>query len=171
MVMIPLITFLLISLLIEKPANVLLLIAAAQLIWNLTFGLIPLSRAGGEHEKFMIEKLKEPGKVLLIARDDQLMKSINYYYSGKKDEIRILRSPAVTKLKGIDLTKYKASIDSSLSAGVTIYTDCIGRMPVSRATISEGKINEAFFSEYKLLRIYSDTLAAGGKSVYRIIAE
>jgi hypothetical protein len=171
MVMIPVLVFILIVVLFDNYEKFLFRIMAALAIWNLSYGIIPLHFNLPEAEEFLCRASLENKKVLVIASDDQLLKSMIYYKEGNSDVDNILKSPAVMRLRGTDIRSLEIVIDSALKNGLAIYTDCIGPGTISRASISEGNTNSEFFSKYKTAEIRSWKSIMGSKAVSRVIAK
>lgn len=148
MVMIPAITFLILMVMTVNYERFFLFIASGMLIWNISYGLLPLSSGSGDSEKFLLEKSAGGGN-LIISSDDQLLISYGYYETGKREYTNILKSPSAYRLKGYDPGSLAMRIDSALLQGRSVYTDCIGEAPLSRASIIAGETDSEFFSRYE----------------------
>ena len=148
MVMIPCIAFLLMLILTVNYEKFFLRLAAAMFIWNISFGLLPMASVSNYSARFLAEKSNDPQN-LIVASDDQLLLSVKYYDTGIPGGPDVLKSPSVYIAKGMDLMDLENRIDSALSAGKTVYTDCIGEKPLSRATIIGGSSDMKFFSSYE----------------------
>jgi hypothetical protein len=171
MVMIPVMVFILIVVLFDNYERFLLRIMAGMAIWNLAYGIIPLHFNFPEAEEYLCNASLGNKQVMVIASDDQLLKSMIYYQGGNNKVDNIFKSPAVMKLKGSDVGYLENVIDSALNKGLIIYTDCIGPGTISRASISEGSINADFFRKYEAAEIISWESIMGRKAVSRIVAK
>jgi hypothetical protein len=171
MVMIPVLVFILIPVLFTNFERFLSGIMAGMAIWNLAYGIIPLHFNFPEAEEFLCNSSVENKQVMVIASDDQLLKSMIYYKTGNNKADNIMKSPAVMKLKRTDIGFLENKIDSALNKGSVIYTDCLGPRTVSRAAISEGSINAEFFSKYKTVETKSWESIMGKKVVSTIAAK
>lgn len=168
MVMIPVLSFILIPVLFNNCEKFLLRVMAGMLIWNLSYGLIPLSINTSGPEQYLCEKSVYGKNVMVIAADDQLLQSMVYYNTGKSKTGNIFKSPAVLEIGGINPNNLETIIDSAIQAGVDIYTDCIGRKAISRSSILEGSTNNGFFTKYETVPIKTWTYITGEKVVSRI---
>jgi hypothetical protein len=171
MIMIPVLVFILVAVLFDNYERFLLRIMYGIAIWNLAYGIIPLHFNVPEAEEYLCNAALDKKQVIVIALDDQLLKSMIYYQEGKSKVENIYKSPAVMRIKGTDVHFLDNVIDSALNKGLVIYTDCIGNRSISRAVISEGSTNAEFFSKYKTVEIRSWESIMGRKVVTRIIAK
>jgi hypothetical protein len=171
MVMIPVLVFILVPVMFNNSEKFLSGILAGIAIWNLAYGIIPLHFNTPEAEKFLCDVSVENIKIMVIASDDQLLKSMIYYRTGNNKVDNIFESPALMKLKGSDIVLLVSAIDSALKKGFVIYTDCLGTKTISRAAIYEGSTNEEFFIKYKTTEIKSWQSIIGRKVVSRIEAK
>jgi hypothetical protein len=171
MIMIPALGFILIGIIYSNYEKFFLRIMAGMAIWNISYGIIPLHFDLPVAEEFLCNAALEDKHVMVIASDDQLLKSMIYYQTGERHVDNIVKSPAVLELRGTDIRFLEHDIDSMLYTGSIIYTDCIGVKTVSRSSISEGKINKDFFSKYKTVEIKSWKSIMGRKFVSRIEAK
>ena len=171
MVMIPVLVFILVPVMFNNSEKFLSGILAGIAIWNLAYGIIPLHFNTPEAEKFLCDVSVENKKIMVIASDDQLLKSMIYYRTGNNKVDNIFESPALMKLKGSDIVLLVSAIDSALKKGFVIYTDCLGTKTISRAAIYEGSTNEEFFIKYKTTEIKSWQSIIGRKVVSRIEAK
>jgi len=169
MVMIPVLVFVISGATFNGGEKFYVFLVVGMLIWNTFYGLIPLNRQSYEIERHICNILiQDESEVAVIARDDQQIASMVFYYTGRNDFQNIYQSPAVMKLSGRDPEMLREVIDSLLAAGRKVYTDCLSIMPLSRAVLMQGKINQQFFSTYVLkeeLRI-EDTM--GIRIIHRI---
>jgi hypothetical protein len=147
MVMIPAVAFMILMVLTVNYEKFFLFIASGMLLWNISYGLIPLSAGRGDSAKFLLEK--SAGDNLIISSDDQLLISYGYYETGKREYTNILKSPSAYRLKGYEPGSLEMRIDSALLQGRSVYTDCIGETPLSRASIVAGESDSEFFSRYE----------------------
>jgi hypothetical protein len=171
MMMIPVLFFILIPLFYNKAEKFLMRLMAGMAIWNLAYGIIPLHYNWPEAERFLTLAAIENRNVMVIASDDQLLKSMIYYNTGNRDAENIYKSPAVMRLKGTDIKVLECAADSALTKGLVIYTDCLGPRIISRASVSEGIINQEFFKKYKISEVKSWRSLLGNKVVSRVEAK
>ena len=150
MVMIPVLVFIITGIIVDEGKKFYTMLLTGMLIWNLFYGLIPLNRISGESEKYLCNMLVENNDIAVIARDDQQIASMVFYYTGKESSHNIYKSPAVLKIRGKNPEILKGVIDSLLVHEKKVFTDCLSIMPMSRAVFLEGKINQQFFSAYLL---------------------
>ncbi|HOM40743.1 MAG TPA: hypothetical protein PK064_07535 [Bacteroidales bacterium] len=150
MVMIPVLVFIITGITFNEGKKFYTMLLTGMLIWNLFYGLIPLNRISGESEKYLCNMLVENNDIAVIARDDQQIASMVFYYTGKESSHNIYKSPAVLKIRGKNPEILKGVIDSLLVHEKKVFTDCLSIMPMSRAVFLEGKINQQFFSAYLL---------------------
>lgn len=125
MTMIP---FLLIFLLLSRikiRTQSLVLFAAALFIWNVSYGLVP----GNKYEftgNDMIESwIRKESKAWFVLKNDQKVVSRLYYNSGVEYYPNILKSPFSLIQKGRSVDRLHNRLDSLISSGNLVYTDCI----------------------------------------------
>ena len=114
MVMIPVLIFILIPVLFINFERFLSGIMAGMAIWNLAYGIIPLHFNSPEAEEFLCNAAVENRQVMVIASDDQLLKSMIYYRTGNDKVDNIFKSPGVMRLKGSDIGSLENAVDSAL---------------------------------------------------------
>jgi hypothetical protein len=166
MVMIPLLFFIVLIMLFEDYEKFLVRILAGMMIWNISYGLIPLHLSSHETEDYLCEKSAEREKTIVIASDAPLLRSMILYRTGAIEGGNILFSPAMTPHPA----NLESRIDSALAKGVMIITDCIGVRPVSRASIIEGNVNKEFFNKYRSVQLIAFQTISGKKEVHRIVS-
>lgn len=163
MVMIPVFSFILFASLFKHQEKFMKRFFAGVVIWNISYGLVPLHVNSPEAENYLYQKSQEENSIV-IASDALLLQNMIYYKTGKSGNEKIFRSPAL--LPGV--TGLENSIDSALTAGNRVYTDCIGKKAVSRASITEGDANEEFFVKYNSVPEISFQTISGEREI-RII--
>jgi hypothetical protein len=167
MVMIPVLSFILVPFLTLNYEKFLLRIMIAMAIWNISYGLIPLHYQNQAPEQFLYDAaLSDKG--IIIASDDQLIKSMLYYQTGNNNINSIYKSPAVLEIKGKDAGILVGVIDSALNICKDVYTNCLDEATISRSSIMEGTKNKDFFHKYETTLIKSWKLPTGTRSVYRV---
>jgi len=169
MVMIPVLVFILVPLFTVNPEKFLSIILVSVAIWNISYGLLPLHFKSHAPEQFLCDESFQRQNVIVIASDDQLLKSMLYYTTGINDIGNIYSSPAVLEFKGLKIKILEDIINDALKAGITIYTDCIGSVSVSRASITEGDLNTDFFRKYETLPVKTWESCLGTRSVYKVM--
>lgn len=165
MVMLPVLVFIIVSDLTKSPEKFLLFILSSMLLWNISYGLIPQGINDGKQEEYLVSRDLAGENTIIIASDDQLIKSMIYYETGIKDRGSVLMPPARMKMAGLTPGVLEAKIDSALAAGCEVLTDCIERKPVSRLSLTEGSENRRFFAKYESIQVFSAETIKGGKSV------
>jgi len=168
MVMIPVLIFMLIPFYTCNNDKFLIRIAIAMSIWNISYGLLPLHYKSQAPEQFLCKTAMEDKNIIIIASDDQLLKSMLYYKTGNNNIKNIMKSPASLNLRGCNQAILEATIDSALSRGTVILANCLDQEATSRQSIIEGDQNRTFFSKYKTSIIRSWKQSTGTRSVYRI---
>lgn len=168
MVMIPVLFLLLVPVFTLNAEKFLFRIMIAIVIWNISYGVVPLYLSNQEPEKFLCDAVIKEKNLIVIASDDQLLLSILYYETGNLQYENIYKSPALLITKGKDKGTLSKVIEKALNERKVIYTDCIGPKPVSRASIIEGKVNEEFFSKYISVEIKTWKSITGQRSVYKL---
>jgi hypothetical protein len=168
MVMIPVLVFILIPFFTISYEKFLLRILISMVIWNISYGLVPLNNKKGIQEQFLCDLALSGKNVIIVASDDQLIKEMIHYQSGENDNKSVLKAPSLLKIKGKDPAVLKGIIDSALYAGTDIYTNCLDENIVSRSSILEGSVNKEFFLRYKTTLIKSWDLNTGTRSVYKV---
>jgi len=171
MIMIPVLIFMLIPVLFHDSEKFLSRIMTGMAIWNLAYAIVPLHYNHHEAEDFLCNAASGNMQTIVIASDDQLLKSMIYYRTGNNKIENILKSPALMRLKSADMRLLENSLDSALKKGYIIYTDCLKQKIISRSTILEGSINSDFFSKYETAEIKSWESVMGRKVVSRISAK
>ena len=169
MVMIPVLSFILLPMLFHVSEKFLVRILAGMIIWNIAYGIIPLHINSHLPEDYLCEKSGEYNS-MIIASDDLLLKSM-IYYRTEKIAGNIFKSPALMRDNKDELRHLEMSIDSALGNRANIYTDCIAKRSVSRASILEGDRNEIFFKGYNTLQIMKWKTIQGMKTVDQITAK
>jgi hypothetical protein len=166
MVMIPVLSFILLPLLFHVSEKFLVRILAGMIMWNIAYGIIPLHINSHLPEDYLCEKSGEYN-AMIIASDELLLKSMIYYKTGVTAE-NIFKSPALFRDNKDELRQLEMSIDSALGNRVNIYTDCIAKRSVSRASILEGDRNEFFFKGYNTRQVMKWETILGIKTVDQI---
>jgi hypothetical protein len=168
MVMIPVLSFIVLSIVLIEPGKFLVPVMTGMLIWNLAYGIIPLHFNSGKPEQFLSDLALNVKNTKIIASDDQLLKSMIYYRTGIRETDNIYKSPAVIKAKGMDISKLVSVIDKAIAHGDEVYTDCLSPYTLSRASISEGNLNELFFRKYATKEVMTWNTITGRKSVSKV---
>lgn len=168
MVMIPVLIYILFVMGYSGTEKFMTRLVAGMLVWNLSYGLIPLTLSSHAASDFLCDKSLSQENPVIIAADDQSIISMIYYRTGSKDVKNIYKSPAVLNIMGKDSGELENIIDSALVHGQNIYTDCAGTDPVSRATILEGPTNREFFSNYETEVVFTRKSVTGLKEIIRI---
>jgi hypothetical protein len=168
MVMIPVLIFMLVPLMAINYEKFIFRIMIAMAVWNISYGLIPLHFRSQAPEKFLCDAVLCKRNIIIIASDDQLLKSMLYYKSGDNNSKGIYKSPAIIKIRDEDQRILKEVIDSALQNDTEIYTNCLDEEPVSRSSILEGNQNRIFFRDYQTTLIKSWKQNTGTKSIYRV---
>ena len=168
MVMIPVLVFILLPFYTCNNDKFLMRLAIALAIWNISYGLLPLHYKSQAPEQILSKSAKENKNIIIIASEDQLLKSMLYYETGNNNIKNIMKSPASLNLKGGNQAILEAVIDSALSKEILIVTNCLDKEAISRQSIIEGNQNRTFFSKYKTSIIRSWKQSAGTRSVYQI---
>ncbi len=167
MVMIPLLLAIVLAQLMENETRIIGLIAVAMLIWNLSFGLIPLNTLDLDNNKSISERIlkeqKEPIKsVYILFNRPRVENEVEYHLGSSPQSI-------VSGIKYQDISNIKALIDSSLIKGVAVYTDCINRpKTISRETLTVSNNFENQFMEYTFSKADSINTLTGKYYLYII---
>ena len=167
MVMIPVLIFILVPFFALNFEKFLLRIMISIGVWNISYGIIPLHFKSQAPENFLCESALS-GQKIIIALDDQLIKSMLYYKTGNNNIESVLKSPALLEIKGKDTEILEGVIDNALNIGKEVYANCLDNAPISRSTIMEGQKNKEFFSKYVATLIKSWKQVTGTRSIYRI---
>lgn len=167
MVMIPVLSFILVPFFAINYEKFLLRIMIAMAIWNISYGIIPLHYQNQAPEQFLCDAaLSDKG--IIIASDDQLIKSMLYYQTGNNNINSIYKSPGVLEIKGKNAGILEGVIDSALNIGKDVYTNCLDEAVISRSSIMEGTKNKDFFHKYETTLLKSWKLITGTRSIFRI---
>lgn len=167
MVMIPILIFMLIPLFVSGYEQFLLRLLVALAIWNISYGLIPLHFKSQAPEQFICEKALSGGNII-VAADDQLIKSMLYYQTGNNNMNCIFKSPGVIAIKYKSPEILNAVIDSALSRMIPVYTNCLDEATLSRASIIEGSRDKEFFQKYEMTLTKSWRYITGTRAVYKV---
>jgi hypothetical protein len=168
MVMIPVLSFILVPFFVLNYEKFLQRIMIAMAIWNISYGLIPLYYQNQAPEQFLCDAALSEKGIIIIASDDQLIKSMLYYQTGNNKINSIYKSPAVLEIKGIDAGILEGVIDSALDIGKDVYTNCLDEAAISRSSIMEGTKNKDFFHKYETTLLKSWNQPTGTRSIYRV---
>lgn len=168
MVMIPVLVFMLVPFFALNYEKFLLRIMIGMAIWNISYGLIPLHYKSQAQEQFLCDAVLSEKNVIIVALDDQLIKNMLYYKAGDNNIKSIYKSPAILEIKGKDPGILEGIIDSVLSTGTVIYTNCLDETTISRLSITGGTKNKDFFSKYETTLTKSWRLVTGTRSIYRV---
>jgi hypothetical protein len=168
MVMIPVLIFILVPYYAINFEKFLLRIMIAMAVWNISYGLIPLHFKSKAPEQFLCDQISAKKNIIIVASDDQLLKSMNYYRTGNINNSTIYKSPAILDIIGRGSGTLEAVIDSALNEGMEIYTNCLDNEAISRSSIMEGTSNKDFFRKYETILTRSWILPAGTRSIYRV---
>lgn len=168
MVMIPVLIFILFPVFTLSSRRFLTGILIAMAAWNISYGLIPLHYSSSDPEEFLCRQSIDNHDVVIVAFNYQLLQNMIYYKTGNSNSVNIYRSPASYEDRGEDKETLQAIIDNALNERKTVYTDCIGPFPVSRASIIEGERDTDFFRKYRTSVFKSWDSFSGERSVYVI---
>jgi hypothetical protein len=168
MMMIPVLVFLLVPFFAVDYEKFLIRIMIAIVIWNISYGLIPLHYKSQAPEQFLCDAALKQRDVIIIASDDQLIKSMLYYESGNKDLNTIYKSPSVLELTHTHTDILKAVIDSALNKSMEVLTNCLDEPVISRSSYMEGSGNKDFFRRYETILLKSWKMNTGTRSIYRV---
>lgn len=168
MMMIPVLVFLLVPFFALEYEKFLIRIMIAIVIWNISYGLIPLHYKSQAPEQFLCDAALKQRDVIIIASDDQLIKSMLYYESGNKDLNTIYKSPAILELTKTHTDILKAVIDSALNKSMEVLTNCLDEPVISRSSFMEGSGNKDFFCQYETILLKSWKMNTGTRSIYRV---
>jgi hypothetical protein len=146
----------------------LLRILLAMAVWNISYGLIPLHFKSHSQEQFLCDAVLARRNIIVIASDDNLIKSMLFYQAGDINIKTIYKSPAVLEIEGKDPVILEAVIDSALSTGTEIYTNCLDETTISRFSIMEGTKNKDFFHRYETVLTRSYKQVTGTRSIYMV---
>ncbi len=168
MVMIPPLILLLVPLFVTDYERFFMRILFGMIVWNLSYGLIPLHLKGDEPEQLLCDVAISEKKSLLIVSDEQLILSMLYYRTGENIFGNVYKSPAVHKLRGIDQSSLDSLIVRTLKSGEKIYTNCLDEQLISRYSIMEGSANHDFFQKYIALKLKTWKKITGSRSVFLV---
>jgi hypothetical protein len=168
MVMIPVLVIILVPFYTINNEKFLIRIAIALVVWNISYGLFPLHFRSQAPEQFLCENVLEEKNIIIIASDDNLLKSMLYYKTGDNNIKNIIKSPASFDLRGCSQSILEGVIDSALSKGTKILTNCMDEEAISRQSIIEGNQNRTFFSNYETIIIRSWDQSTGKRSIYQV---
>jgi hypothetical protein len=168
MIMIPVLIFMLLPLMVTNYEKFIFRIMIAMAVWNISYGLIPLHLRSQAQEQFLCNAVLCNKNMIIIASDDQLIRSMLYYKSGDNNPKGVYKSPAIIKMKSEDQGILLEVIDRALQNGTEIYTNCLDEEPVSRSSILEGNQNRDFFRNYQTILIKSWKQNTGTKSIYKV---
>jgi len=168
MVMIPVLVFILFPFFAAGYEKFLFRLLIGMAIWNISYGLLPLHYRTQAPEQFLCSAGLSASEPVIIASDDQLIKSMIYYQTGKVNSDNIFKSPAVLQISRNDTSNLDMVIVTALKKGKIVYTNCLEERTLSRHSIIEGSVNVEFFSKYDALLTKSWKTFAGTSSVYRI---
>mgnify|MGYP001791481438 CR=1 FL=1 len=138
-------------------------------VWNISYGLIPLHYKSQAPEQVLCDLALSEKKVIIVASDDQLIKSMIYYQTGEENRMSVIKSPAHFEIKGKDQKILEGVIDSALINSIDIFTNCLDEETISRSTILEGAKNKVFFLKYESTLINSSHQFTGTRSIYRVL--
>jgi len=168
MVMIPVLVFMLFPFFAGGYEKFLLCLLIGMAIWNISYGLIPLHFRNKAPEQFLCDEAISVREPVIIASDDQLIKSMIYYQTGKTIINNVYKSPAVLSISRKDTANLDSIIVNALSHSRIVYTNCLDERTLSRHSIIEGSVNDEFFRKYDAVLTNSWMTFTGTSSVYRI---
>jgi len=167
MVMLPFLSALVLSSLITISKRVLFAMSISLIVWNLSFGLMPLHSQSLRDDELMtayMTELAEKGQsVFVILEDKPIIENRLRYYSGiDADNIFSIRDAVKEDFSGV--------IDSLLAMGTIVVTNCVDRpATISRASFFP-QTGAGFFDGYSILRIDSVNSLTGRYYIHRIYA-
>ncbi len=166
MVMLPVLAVILLAKANWIPIKSLAVTAASLLIWNFSYGIYPNNQlhfnADDQVTQFIIDHPNDK----FIAAEPAIILNQYYYQKGHWPE-NVWPAPEYYQLHS-PVSELKAKVDSNLSNGGNVYTDCTGRPEImNRASLLS--TNMDFFKGYNL----KDTVAvfetdAGKHSIFRL---
>jgi hypothetical protein len=166
MVMLPFLSVLILSSIITIHERVLFAISISFLVWNLSFGLLPLHYHSLRDDEMVTAYLAESNEknlsVFAVVEDKPMIENRLRYYSGKDaDNIFSIRNSETIEFSGM--------IDSLLAAGTIVVTNCIERpATISRASFFPHN-GTGIFDNYTRIITDSTNSLSGRYYVHRII--
>lgn len=171
MVMIPVLIIILFPFYASGYERFLFRLLVGMAIWNISYGLIPLSYKSSAPEQFLCRVALSVNEPVIIASDDHLLKSMIYYQTGDTIIPNIYKSPAILQISGKDATYLDGVIINALNKGIPVYTDCLDKKNLSRLSIIEGTNNSDFFRKYESILTKTWNRTTGTSSIYRIVSK
>ncbi|MHC1703413.1 MAG: hypothetical protein AB9846_05845 [Tenuifilaceae bacterium] len=167
LVMIPILLVLILSQITQKEVRMIGFLSAGMLIWNISFGLIPLNNFSVDSNRFVSEKVLESQtnqkKSLFIVFNKPAVENRVKYYTGNYPK------NVISGFQFNDIKSAQERIILALEGDTIVITDCINRpKTLSRETILiQTNANELFFGFETTMTDSVETLS-GNYFLYRI---
>jgi hypothetical protein len=160
MVMIPLLLVIVLSQIIQNEVKFISFLASGMLIWNLSFGLIPLRSYDLDNCNALSKKIlateKEQKKQLFVLFNKPRIENEAKYYAGKYP-LNIMSGSQYDNIFSV-----KSRIDGALSNGISVFTDCPYRPhTLSRERLVLKNDFEDLFSGYNYQKVDSAETLSG----------
>jgi hypothetical protein len=141
-------------------------LAGGLLVWNLFLGVVPF-RLLHLSADLDIAESKE-ARTFLVASEHGIISNYIYYKDGELP-VTVLKPPSYYIARNKPLDSLRTFIDTRLSQGLEVYTDCTGRPAlVSRASIVNAEADAAFFRDYTLEPVAGYATNASPHTVFRV---
>jgi hypothetical protein len=165
MVMLPFLSALVLSSLITINRRLLFAMSISLIVWNLSFGLIPLHSQSLRDDEmvtaYMTESAEKGQGVFVILEDKPIIENRLRYYSG-------IEADNILSIRDIEKEGFTGLIDSLLTTGTVLLTNCIDRpATISRASFFP-QTGAGFFDDYSISRIDSVNSLTGRHYIHRI---
>lgn len=135
----------------------------ALAIWNISFGVLPYKVYGRDSSDLVIGSIEKSGNervAYLLSNAPKVVNRLEYYN---------LKAPIIIRYNEVSSQELLSSIDSLLSQGYTVYTNCINQPSViSRASLVSTTSKKVDFSRFNIHCIDSTQTPSGWVYLHKI---
>lgn len=167
MVMIPILLVIVLSQIIQNETKFIGLLASGMLVWNLSFGLIPLrfyelDNSNSLSARVLTTKNDEKQPLYILFNKPRVENEVKYYTGNYPNNI-------ISGIQRDSLVVLKARIDNALAKGIPVFTDCINRpRTLSRENLVISTDYRNLFTDYMQVKEDSAQTLTGKYFLYLI---
>jgi hypothetical protein len=167
MVMLPFLVVLIISQILTNEVRLVGFLGIAMLIWNISFGLIPLNRFELDGNQMVVNYIQkentQKGETLFVVYNKPAVDNRVKHYSGANPQNTI----SATQVK--DFSEVTLAIDSAIINGKVVYTDCLLRPKILSRESFVLKNNDEIFKGLNFQKVDSVKTLTGEYFLVKLI--
>ena len=163
MVMLPFLLAIVLSEITKNETVFVGFVALAMLVWNISLGLIPLSKRYVDNSYFVAQKVMEMDRATFIVFNKPGVDNIVKYHQG------IYPNNTFSGTKKSNVDSLKISIEQSVNNGKLVFTDCVDRpKTISRESITLSS-NLEIFTQFNQQKNDSTKTLTGKYYIFKLM--